>query len=187
VTTTRPTIELTDDCAATLIPSGMTAILHAGDTLVVSLALGSSNTVETPTGHRARIEARDLKRLGLGDLLSDEPQGPAAADPLGPFSMETVTEQLSTVFDPEIPINVVDLGLIYRCEATPLPGGGNRVEIDMSMTAPGCGMGDILAEDARNKVLTVPGVAEVQVEVVFDPPWGMERMSEAAKLQLGLY
>jgi probable FeS assembly SUF system protein SufT len=119
--------------------------------------------------------------------LADEPQGPAAADPMGPFSMETVTEQLSTVFDPEIPINVVDLGLIYRCEATPLPGGGNRVEIDMSMTAPGCGMGDILAEDARNKVLTVPGVAEVQVEVVFDPPWGMERMSEAAKLQLGLY
>lgn len=183
----RPIIELPDDCAATLIPSGMTAILHAGDSLVVSQALGGSITVETPTGHLARIEARDLKRLGLTDLLADEPQGPTAADPFGPFSMETVTEQLSTVFDPEIPINVVDLGLIYRCDAIPLPGGGNRIEIDLSMTAPGCGMGDILAEDARNKVLTVPGVAEVHVEVVFDPPWGMERMSEAAKLQLGLY
>ena len=166
----RPIIELPDDCAATLIPSGMTAILHAGDSLVVSQALGGSITVETPTGHLARIEARDLKRLGLTDLLADEPQGPAAADPMGPFSMETVTEQLSTVFDPEIPINVVDLGLIYRCDAIPLPGGGNRIEIDLSMTAPGCGMGDILAEDARNKVLTVPGVAEVHVEVVFDPP-----------------
>ena len=183
----RPIIELPDDCAATLIPSGMTAILHAGDSLVVSQALGGSITVETPTGHLARIEARDLKRLGLTDLLADEPQGPTAADPFGPFSMETGTEQLSTVFDPEIPINVVDLGLIYRCDAIPLPGGGNRIEIDLSMTAPGCGMGDILAEDARNKVLTVPGVAEVHVEVVFDPPWGMERMSEAAKLQLGLY
>ena len=121
MTTTRPIVELPDDCAATLIPSGMTAILHAGDSLVVSQALGGSITVETPTGHLARIEARDLKRLGLGDLLADEPQGPAAADPMGPFSMETVTAQLSTVFDPEIPINVVDLGLIYRCEATPLP------------------------------------------------------------------
>ena len=97
MTTTRPIVELPDDCAATLIPSGMTAILHAGDSLVVSQALGGSITVETPTGHLARIEARDLKRLGLGDLLADEPQGPAAADPMGPFSMETVTAQLSFI------------------------------------------------------------------------------------------
>ncbi|TMA36757.1 MAG: DUF59 domain-containing protein, partial [Deltaproteobacteria bacterium] len=98
---------------------------------------------------------------------------------------ERVWEQLRTVFDPEIPVNLVDLGLIYRCEAVPLPDGGQRVEIAMSMTAPGCGMGDVLKEDVRRKVQSVPGVREVQVEVVWDPPWDAGRMSDAAKLQLG--
>ncbi len=181
----RPTIELTEDCAATLIPSGMTAILRAGDTLVVSQALGGSITVETPTGHLARIEARDLERLGLGHLLADEPV--RTADPDAQFSMDAVTDELRTVFDPEIPINVVDLGLIYGCESTPQAGGGHRVDITMTMTAPGCGMGDVLAEDARTKVLGVPGVTDVHVDLVLEPPWGMERMSEAAKLQLGIY
>jgi len=88
------------------------------------------------------------------------------------------------VFDPEIPINLVDLGLIYRCEAVPLPEG-HRVEIDMSMTAPGCGMGDVLREDVRRKIQGLPGVREVRVEVVWDPPWGPSRMSDAARLQLG--
>jgi probable FeS assembly SUF system protein SufT len=186
MTTNRPTITLEDDCAATLIPSGMTAILRAGDTLVVSQALGGSITVETPTGHLARVEARDLERLDLAHLLADEPVAPVG-DPDAEFSMDAVTDQLRTVFDPEIPINVVDLGLIYGCEALPEAGGGTRVEIKLSMTAPGCGMGDILAEDARVKVLAVPGVSDVDVELVLEPPWGMERMSEAAKLQLGIY
>jgi probable FeS assembly SUF system protein SufT len=103
----------------------------------------------------------------------------------GPFEEERVWEQLKTVFDPEIPVNVVDLGLIYRCEALPLPDGGQRVEIDMSMTAPGCTMGDVLKEDVRRKVQGVPGVKEVEVQVVWDPPWDASRMSEAARLQLG--
>ncbi len=182
----RPIVELSDECAATLIPSGMTAILHAGDQLVVTQALGGSITVQTPTGHLARIEARDLRRLGLEDLLGEEEQ-PKGADPQGEFSMDEVTESLRGVFDPEIPINIVDLGLIYRCDALDVPGGGKRVEIDMTMTAPGCGMGDILAEDAKSRLLRLPGVAEVDVQIVFDPPWGMEHMSEAAKVQLGLY
>lgn len=179
-------IELTEECAATLIPSGMTAILHAGDELVVTQALGGSITVQTPTGHLARIEARDLRRLGLEDLLGEE-EALKGADPQGTFSMDDVTEALRGVFDPEIPINIVDLGLIYRCEATDVAGGGKKVEIDMTMTAPGCGMGDILAEDATSRLLRLPGVAEVDVQVVFEPPWGMEHMSEVAKLQLGLY
>ncbi len=103
----------------------------------------------------------------------------------GPFEEERVWEQLKTVFDPEIPVNVVDLGLIYRCEALPLPGGGHRVEIDMSMTAPGCTMGDVLKDDVRRKVQGVPGVKEVEVQVVWDPPWDASRMSDAARLQLG--
>jgi metal-sulfur cluster biosynthetic enzyme len=97
-----------------------------------------------------------------------------------------VINKLKTVFDPEIPVNVVDLGLIYTCEAQPLPAGGHRVEIKMSMTAPGCGMGDVLREDAVARVQEVPGVAEVDVELVWDPPWDPNRMSEAARLELGM-
>ncbi len=117
-----------------------------------------------------------------------ERPGPAVEEPRaidGPFEEERVWEQLKTVFDPEIPVNVVDLGLIYRCEALPLPDGGHRVEIDMSMTAPGCTMGDVLKEDVRRKVQGVPGVKEVEVQVVWDPPWDASRMSDAARLQLG--
>lgn len=182
----REIAELPEDCAVTLIPSGMTAILHAGDQVMVTQALGGSVTVQTPTGHLARIEARDLRRMGLEDLLG-EPEEDLGADPDGEFSMDLVTENLRTVFDPEIPINVVDLGLIYRCDAIPEEGGGNRISIDMTMTAPGCGMGDILAEDVKAKLLRLPGVAHVEVNVVFDPPWGMEKMSETAKIELGLY
>lgn len=182
----RPVIELPDNCNATLIPVGMAVELRAGDTLVVTQALGGSITVETPSRYLARIEASELRRLGLEEFLGEE-EAPIGADPTGELSMAAVTETLRTVYDPEIPINVVDLGLIYRCEAVPLDSGGNRIEIDMTMTAPGCGMGDVLAADAKTRLLGVPGVAEVEVEIVFDPPWGMEHMSEAAKVQLGLY
>ena len=104
-----------------------------------------------------------------------------------PFSLEKVIDKLKTVFDPEIPVNVVDLGLIYVCEAHPLAAGGHRVEIKMSMTAPGCGMGDVLKEDARAKVQAVPGVTDVDIEIVWEPAWDQSRMSEAAQLQLGLF
>ena len=183
---THTAVELPDECAVTLIPSGMTAVLHAGDQVVITQALGGSITVQTPTGHLARIEARDLRRLGLAELLG-EPEEEKGADPNGEFSMDEVNEQLRGVFDPEIPINIVDLGLIYRCDALDVPGGGKRISIDMTMTAPGCGMGDILADDVRARLLRLSGVASVDVTVVFDPPWGMEKMSEEAKLQLGLY
>jgi metal-sulfur cluster biosynthetic enzyme len=105
----------------------------------------------------------------------------------GSFSLEKVIEKLKTVFDPEIPVNVVDLGLIYACEAQPLADGGHRVEIKMSMTAPGCGMGDVLKEDAYRKVRGVAGVTDVDIEIVWEPAWDDSRMSEAAKLQLGLF
>jgi len=114
----------------------------------------------------------------------EEPGQTAESTP-GPFEEEKVWEQLRTVFDPEIPVNVVELGLIYRCEATELPEGGYRVEIDMSMTAPGCGMADVIQEDVRRKVRSAPGVREVNVRIVWDPPWDASRMSDAARLQLG--
>ncbi len=102
------------------------------------------------------------------------------------FSEEAVWAELRTVFDPEIPVNIADLGLIYSCVITPLQESGNRIEIKMTLTAPGCGMADVLKADVERKLSRLPGVKEVSVEVVFDPPWDPSRMSEAAKLQLGL-
>src|SRR5207244_1522713 len=123
-------------------------------------------TVTTEDGALLRIADKDA------DALGERASAPVAPTPMvvGPFEEERLWEELRTVFDPEIPVNLVDLGLIYRCQAVPLPEGGHRVEIAMSMTAPGCGMGDVLKEDVRRKVQGVPGVREVQVELVWDPP-----------------
>ena len=101
------------------------------------------------------------------------------------FSEKLIWDQLKTVYDPEIPVNIADLGLIYACDIKPLEQGGNRIEIKMSMTAPGCGMGNVLKMDVENKLAKLPDVKEVDVEIVFEPQWGPSRMSEAAKLQLG--
>jgi len=174
-------IELQLDCEATVIPGGDRITLRRGDQVRVTQALGGSFTVTTSRGYLARVAATDAGALGL------EP--PQAIDQLpasGAFDLDHVIEKLKTVFDPEIPVNVVDLGLIYTCEAQPLSDGGHRVEIQMSMTAPGCGMGDVLREDAIARVQEVPGVAEVGVELVWDPPWDPSRMSEAARLELGM-
>jgi probable FeS assembly SUF system protein SufT len=145
----------------------------------IAQSLGGDFTVTTDDGGLFRIAGKDADALGL------EPSAAPAAAVEGPFDAQKVWEQLKTVFDPEIPVNLVDLGLIYRCEAVPLPDGSHRVEIDMSMTAPGCGMGDVLKEDVRRKIQGLPGVREVRVEVVWDPPWDQSRMSDAARLQLG--
>ena len=172
-------IELQRDCKATLIPSGRELLLSEADLVVVTQALGGSFTVSTMSGYLARIDAIDADALGL----DGEPAEPVET---GPFELQRVIETLKTVFDPEIPVNVVDLGLIYVCEAHPLADGGHRVEIKMSMTAPGCGMGDVLKGDARTKLLALAGVTEVDIEIVWEPPWDASRMSEAAQLQLGM-
>ncbi|MGH9099494.1 MAG: putative Fe-S cluster assembly protein SufT [Acidimicrobiales bacterium] len=179
-------IVLQRDCAAFEIPRGEAMLLREGEEVLLVQTLGGSFTVQGDRGYLARIDGSDADALGfekLGSPSSDE--GPEQLG--GGFELDAVIEQLKTVFDPEIPINVVDLGLVYECDATPLKDGSHRVEIKMSMTAPGCGMGDILREDARRKVASVPGVREVDIELVWDPPWEMGRMSEAARLQLGLW
>src|SRR5262249_51683368 len=155
-------------------PSGSPEVLPAGTPVTITQSLGGHFTVTTDDGGLFRIAEKDADALG-------ESAAAAAQAPMveGPFEEGRVWEQLKTVFDPEIPVNLVDLGLIYRCEAVPLPAGGHRVEIDMSMTAPGCGMGDVLKEDVRRKVQSVPGVKEVAVQVVWDPPWDASRMSDA--------
>jgi probable FeS assembly SUF system protein SufT len=179
-------IELTRDCAVTLIPRGERLQLGRGERVVVTQALGGSFTVQIAGGRLARIAASDADALGQDAPQEGQPQASGQLTASGAFDIQQVLDMLRTVYDPEIPVNVVDLGLIYQCETRPLAEGGQRVEIKMSMTAPGCGMGDVLKEEARTRVQTIPGVSQVEVEIVWEPPWDQSRMSDAARLQLGL-
>lgn len=179
---TNIAVQLTRDCQATLIPGGETVDLPKGAHVVLTQALGSSFTVMTDYGYLARIAIEDAD--AIGQTASTDTVNPT---PTEAFSNDLVIEVLKTIFDPEIPVNVVDLGLIYGCESHLLADGQYQVEIQMSMTAPGCGMGDVLRQEAADRVKSLPGVAKVDIELVWDPPWDISRMSEAAKLQLGFY
>ncbi len=172
-------IELTRDCMATTVPYGETVTLDRGGVVGIVQRLGGSITVRTETGLLLRIDGSDADALGLESHASD-----TVAD--GPFEMEHVIDALRGIYDPEIPVSIVELGLVYRCEEIIHPDGSRRIEVDMSMTAPGCGMGDVLSADARRAVQAVPGVDEVEVTLVWNPPWTIHRMSEAARLELGL-
>jgi probable FeS assembly SUF system protein SufT len=179
----REKVTLTRDCEAIEIPSGYRTTLPAGAEVTITQSLGGSFTVLTERGYLARIAAEDADALGKeAPKISAEEAAARASQPLE----ERVWEELKTCYDPEIPVNIVDLGLVYGCEVTPLPDGGNRVEVTMTLTAPGCGMGDVLKADAERKIARLPGVKEVRVELVIDPPWNPDMMSEAAKLQLGM-
>lgn len=176
---TAPVV-LRRDCMATAVPSGEWTLLYEGTEVEVAQQLGGSITVRTARGHLLRIAGKDADALGL------EPPAGEGGGSAEPFEMARVLEALDQVYDPEIPVSIVELGLVYRCEEVAGLLGARRIEIDMSMTAPGCGMGDILRADAARAVLGVPGVDDVEVNLVWDPPWTIERMSEAARLQLGL-
>jgi probable FeS assembly SUF system protein SufT len=171
-------IVLTRDADATQIPSGIPHRLSTGTTVRLMQALGGSYTVMTDMGYMVRVDAKDADALGLTPSAS-------AIEAPQEFSEKLVWDKLKTVYDPEIPVNVVDLGLIYVCQIEPLTEG-NKIDIKMTMTAPGCGMADVLKADIQRKILDLPTVKELNVEVVFDPPWHPGKMSEAARLQLGL-
>ncbi len=170
-------IPLTRDCPATEIPGGTLHLLSAGTPVYITQSLGGSYTVSTGYGQLMRIDARDADALGM--------EKPEIAEPAKEFSEKLVWEQLRTVFDPEIPVNIVDLGLVYTCVVTPLEEG-QKIDITMSMTAPGCGMGDVLKADIERKLTGLPEVKEINVKIVFDPAWSPSLMSEATRLQLGL-
>jgi len=174
-------ITLSRDCQAIEIPGGTRATLSASTPVRIMQSRGSSYTVATDRGYMYRIDASDADALGITPTPA---QAPTATE--GTFNEEMVWNQLKTVYDPEIPINIVDLGLIYTCEITQLEQGTRKIDIKMSMTAPGCGMGNVLRADVESKLSRLPSVKEVRVHVVFDPPWNLSRMSEAAKLQLGI-
>lgn len=178
-------IDLTRDCDAIQIPSGFPLRLSRGTRVRLRQSLGGTYTVATEDGFLVRIADKDSDALGIQPQQTST--SAAAAETLSQEEIEKrVWHQLRTVFDPEIPVNVVDLGLIYLCKVTVLPEGGSRVDVKMTLTAPGCGMGAVLQRDAQSKILRIPGVKQADVEMVIDPPWNPSRMSEAAKLQLGM-
>jgi probable FeS assembly SUF system protein SufT len=168
------------DVPAREIPSGTPITLRAGDPVIITQSLGGSYTVMTPVGFLARIDGKDADAIGEAVVTID------AAAQEGRTTEEQAWDQLRTCFDPEIPVNIVDLGLVYALALTPVEGGGNKLDVKFTLTAPGCGMGDVLREDIKSKLLTIPGVSDADVQVVFDPPWSLQMMSDAAKLQLGM-
>ena len=174
------TVALRRDCLATTVPQGERVSLSAGGVVTLVQSLGGSFTVRTEMGTLLRIDGSDCDALGL-----EAPERRVQIT-AGQFSMDRVTEALHTVYDPEIPVSIVELGLIYRCDEIIDDNGKRHIQIDMSMTAPGCGMGDVLRADAGRAVAALPGVDQVDVPMVREPPWTVARMSEEARLQLGL-
>jgi probable FeS assembly SUF system protein SufT len=178
--------ELKRDCQAIRIPEGIPVSLPAGTPVVITQALGNTYTVQAPTiGGLYRIDGTDADAIGQKPPESKE--AAPRLDGHGPVDEKLIWEQLRTVYDPEIPVNIVELGLVYDLCIEALPDGGNRVHIIMTLTAPGCGMGPVIAMDAKSKVESVAGVVEADVEIVFDPTWSQQMMSEAAKLELGMF
>ncbi len=177
------TFLLPRDVKVTIIPAGHPAVLEEGQRVTVMQALGGTATVTTRDGEMARLTPEDS--VDFGFVRAAEKRD-ASAVATGQFSIDSVWEAATTVYDPEIPVDIVELGLVYRVEPSDLPSGGKRVDIDMSVTAPFCGMGDILRQDLHDAVVVLPGVEEVEVSLVFDPPWDVSRMSDVARLELGM-
>jgi probable FeS assembly SUF system protein SufT len=166
---------------ATAIPYGDKITLPAGSPVIITQSLGGAYTVVTMQGYMVRLDGKDADAIG-----KEVQAGPTAEEAAKKPLSELAWDQLKTCYDPEIPVNIVELGLVHSCEVSELPGGGNKVAVRFTLTAPGCGMGDILRQDIERKVLDLPGVKEADVQLQLEPPWDQSRMSEAAKLQLGL-
>jgi len=169
------------DCKALLIPVGTKVTIPEGSQIMITQALGGSYTVNI-NGNLARIDSKDADALGLEVEQHVERENKGE----GPVDEGAVWMALGTCYDPEIPVSIVELGLIYHCDIKPVKNG-NCIDVVMTLTAPGCGMGPILVEDVRAKLLAVENITEVNVELVFDPPWDRSMMSDEAKLQLGMF
>ena len=174
-------VTFTRDCPAVLIPAGEKVTLPEGSRGFMTQALGGSFTVYIE-GNLFRIAGRDGDAIGKAPLT-----GPEVAEDATEAEIESaVWQQLRTCYDPEIPINIVELGLVYECKLERAETGKRIVKVRMTLTAPDCGMGDILAQDVREKIEIIPTVERADVELVFDPPWNQSMMSEEARLEAGL-
>ena len=177
------TITLRRNVEAIAVPAGTCVTLQAGQEARLTQSLGGSHTVVV-NGNMYRIDGRDADALGLAvEKAAETKAGPVTKEDLE----KQVWDALKTCYDPEIPINIVDLGLVYDCQVEPVDSGAYRVHVKMTLTMPGCGMGPVIQQDAQTKILALAPVREVNVELVWDPPWNQNMMSEAARLQLGLY
>ncbi len=176
-TVERRIVTTTRDCEARLVPTGDLITIPAGSFITLTQTLGGTYTVVVE-GNMARIAGTDADAIGLTPQLLEF--GPPNED--GSVNPEHVTLALESVYDPEIPVNINDLGLIYDVDIR-----GQRVSIAMTLTAPGCGMGPVLVAEVKERVAQVPNVANVEVDLVFDPPWSRDMMTEAAQLELGVF
>lgn len=181
---THEEIELTREVEAIQIPSGNLVSLPIGTRVMITQALGGTYTVATQSG-LARITKDNADALGI-DLNADKDKKDAAQEALASGDVETaVWEQLKMVFDPEIPVNIVDLGLVYDCSVQE-EEGETTVQVKMTLTAPGCGMGPTIAADAQSKILMLNGVSHAHVDLVWDPAWNQDMISEEGKMKLGM-
>lgn len=179
-------IKLTRDAYVVAIPAGHAVTLPQGTEVMITQSLGGSYTLLVPTyGGLFRLANRDADAIGK-EPTSDAQN--ARSEALTGEALENeIWQALKTCFDPEIPVNIVDLGLIYDMKISPLPDGQNRVDVKMTLTAQGCGMGASIAMDAQSKLLDLPGVKEADVQVVWDPPWGPEKISPEGRTLLGIH
>ena len=174
-------IRLKREVEAIAIPAGTTKKLPAGTEVIITQELGGTFTVHTPhEGGLFRIQGQDADALGKKAVATEK------ASKGGTAGEDEVWAVLKTCFDPEIPVNIVDLGLIYSLEMKKTKGGGQRAEVKMTLTAQGCGMGPSIAADARQKILSLEGVQEAQVDVVWDPPWGPQMITPEGRKKLGM-
>jgi probable FeS assembly SUF system protein SufT len=183
----RAPVVLKRGCVATAIPDGIATKLPPGSMVIVQQVQDGHFSVMTERGGIVRIEGKDADALGAEyEEIARAAEDERARRREGPYDEAKVWEELATVYDPEIPAPITELGLVYGVQSEPLDDGV-KVHVTMTLTAPGCGVGPMLVEDVRRKVSGMPGVKEVEVNLTFDPPWDQTRMTEAARLQLGLY
>jgi probable FeS assembly SUF system protein SufT len=167
---------------AVIVPAGQELNLKPGQAGYITQALGGSFTVYID-GNLFRISGEDADAIGQEAVKPPELPPNAGEEDIKKLAWE----QMRTCYDPEIPINIVDLGLVYECDVKANADGTRTVEVKITLTAPGCGMGDILVDDVRDKIKRIPTVSEVRVELTFDPPWNQSMMTEAARLQTGMF
>jgi probable FeS assembly SUF system protein SufT len=178
------TVQLSRDVEASIVPVGTKVTLSQGEEARITQELGGSYTVIV-NGNMFRIDGTDADALGK-EVKSASIRAGSGKTATAEEVEKHIWEQMRNVFDPEIPVNIVDLGLIYDCTVDRIPDGDYRAKVKMTLTAPGCGMGPVLQQDVQNKLLCIEEIDEAEVELVWEPTWNQGMMTEAAKLQLGL-